>query len=260
MKNKIQNLLKQIEKDNDIKIIFAIENGSRSWGMASKDSDFDVRFVFKRNLNDYIVLNPAKDVINAAFDKDLKPCDTQGSLVDMSGFDIFKYLKLLLSSNPTTIEWLNSSIVYYGDNNLPIREYMRENFNGERLFKHYFSSFKHNYREFIQLGKLITYKKYLYSIRGVLNATYVYEFDKIPPLNLKKTVTELKNNIPEEVYAKINEVIEIKSQGLERDIVLRIPEFDEFFNIELQKEFRNFISKKPDLEIFNKYLREFILE
>lgn len=89
MKNKIQNLLKQIEKDNDINIIFAIENGSRSWGMASKDSDFDVRFVFKRALNDYITLNPVKNVINFAFDKDLNPCETQGSLIDMSGFDIY---------------------------------------------------------------------------------------------------------------------------------------------------------------------------
>ncbi len=203
MKTKIQNLLKQIEKDNNIKIIFAIENGSRSWGMASKDSDFDVRFVFVRGINDYIRLNPAKEVLNAAFDKDLNPCDVQGSLIDMSGFDIFKYLKLLLASNPTTIEWLNSPIVYYGDNNLPLREYMKENFNQERLFKHYFSLFRHNYWEFIQQAKAITYKKYLYSMRGLLNALYVYEFDKIPPLDLRMTVEELKSLIPDNVYKKL---------------------------------------------------------
>ena len=203
MKTKIQNLLKQIQKDNNIKIIFAIENGSRSWGMASKDSDFDVRFVFVRGINDYIRLNPAKEVLNAAFDKDLNPCDVQGSLIDMSGFDIFKYLKLLLASNPTTIEWLNSPIVYYGDNNLPLREYMKENFNQERLFKHYFSLFRHNYWEFIQQAKAITYKKYLYSMRGLLNALYVYEFDKIPPLDLRMTVEELKSLIPDNVYKKL---------------------------------------------------------
>ena len=81
----------------------------------------------------YISLSPEKDVITAAYDKDLQPCDVQGSLIDMRGFDIFKYLKLLLTSNPTTIEWLNALIVYYGDNNLPLREYMRNNFNQERL-------------------------------------------------------------------------------------------------------------------------------
>lgn len=259
MKNKIQNLLKQIEKDNDINIIFAIENGSRSWGMASKDSDFDVRFVFKRALNDYITLNPVKNVINFAFDKDLNPCETQGSLIDMSGFDIYKYLKLLLASNPTTIEWLNSPVVYYGDNNLPLREYMKENFNQERLFKHYFSLFRHNYWEFIQQAKAITYKKYLYSMRGLLNAIYVYEFDKIPPIDLRMTVEEIKALIPDNVYKKLQEVIEIKSQGLKRDVILRIPEFDAFFNIELQKEYNSFNSRKPDVEVFNKFLRRQIL-
>ncbi len=256
MKNKIQKILQKIEKDKNVKIIFAIENGSRSWGMASKDSDFDVRFVFKRKINDYIVLNPKQNVINFAFDKDLKSCEAQGSLIDMSGFDIFKYLKLLLASNPTTIEWLNSSIVYYGDNNLPLREYMKENFNQERLFKHYFSLFKNNYREFIQQAKAITYKKYLYSMRGLLNAKYVYEYDKIPPLDLKQTVHELKNIIPLEIYKKIQEVIEIKSQGLERDVILRIPEFDAYFNIELQKEFSNFNPRKPNVEVFNEYLQK----
>lgn len=259
MKNKIQNLLKQIEKDNDINIIFAIENGSRSWGMASKDSDFDVRFVFKRALNDYITLNPVKNVINFAFDKDLNPCETQGSLIYISGFDIYKYLKLLLASNPTTIEWLNSPVVYYGDNNLPLREYMKENFNQERLFKHYFSLFRHNYWEFIQQAKAITYKKYLYSMRGLLNAIYVYEFDKIPPIDLRMTVEEIKALIPDNVYKKLQEVIEIKSQGLERDVILRIPEFDAFFNIELQKEYNSFNSRKPDVEVFNKFLRRQIL-
>lgn len=256
MKDKIQNILQQAEKENNIKIIFAIENGSRSWGMASKDSDFDVRFVFKRELNDYIRLNPKQNVINFAFDKDLNPCEAQGSLIDMSGFDIYKYLKLLLASNPTTIEWLNSPIVYYGDNNLPLREYMKENFNQERLFRHYFSLFKNNYREFIQQAKAITYKKYLYSMRGLLNAKYVYEFDKIPPLDLRQTVKELENIIPSEVYKKIWEVTEIKSQGLERDVILRIPEFDAYFNIELQKEFSNFKPRKPAAEIFNNFLQK----
>jgi len=212
--DKIQNLLQQMEKDKDIKIIFAIENGSRSWCMASKDSDYDVRFVFYRSVKNYISLSQEKDVITAAYDKDLQPCNVQGSLIDISGFDIFKYLKLLLTSNPTTIEWLCSPIVYYGNNNLPLREYMRNNFNQERLFKHYFSLFRNNYREFIQQAKAITYKKYLYSMRGLLNAKYVYEFDRIPPLDLRQTVKELENIVPVEVYKKIQEVIEIKSQGV----------------------------------------------
>ena len=224
--------------------------------MASKDSDYDVRFVFYRPVKDYISLTLEKEVINIAFDEDLKVCDAQGSLIDMSGFDIFKYLKLLLTSNPTTIEWLNSPIVYYGDNNLPLREYMKDNFNQEKLFRHYFSLFRHNYWEFIQQGKAITYKKYLYSMRGLLNAKYTYEFNKIPPLKLIQTLEELKNLIPENIYKKTTEVIEIKSKGLEKDVILRIPEFDEFFNLELEKEYTKFNRRTPKAEVFNEFLQK----
>lgn len=177
----------------------------------------------------------------------------------MSGFDIFKYLKLLFSSNPTTLEWLNSPIVYYGDNNLSLREYMKKMIDQEKLFKHYFSLFKNNYREFIEQGKCITYKKYLYSMRGVLNAKYVYEFDKLPPLDLKQTAEELKFLIPQNVYSKIQEVIEIKLKGLERETILRIPEFDEFFNTERQKEYTKFDKRKPDINVFNRFLQEIVL-
>ena len=258
MKNKIKKLLQQIEKNNNIKILFAIENGSRSWGMASKDSDYDVRFVFYRKIDDYITLCPEKEVITVAYDENLKECDIQGSLIDICGFDIFKYLKLLLSSNPTTIEWINSHIVYYGDNNIDLKNYINNNFNQEKLFRHYFSLFRKNYHEFIQQGKAITYKKYLYSMRGILNAKYVYEFDKIPPLDIRATIETTKSFMPENVYEKLEEVIKIKSQGLEKDVILRIPEFDSFFNAELEKNYNKFNSRKPDIERFNEYLKSII--
>ena len=258
MKDKIKKILENIEKENGIKILFAVENGSRSWGMASKDSDYDVRFVFSRPVGNYISLSKEKEVITAAFDENLNECPVQGSLIDISGFDIFKYLKLLYSSNPTTLEWLNSQIVYLGDNNVPLREYMNENFSQTRLFKHYFSLFKNNY-EFIENGKMITYKKYLYSMRGILNAEYVYNFDKLPPLDLRKTTDEVQKLIPEEVYSKLQEVLEIKSKGLERETILRIPVFDEFSINEMNKNFENFNDRTPEIKIFDEFLQNLLL-
>ena len=105
----------------------------------------------------------------------------------------------------------------------------------------------------------VTYKKYLYSMRGLLNAIYVYEFDKIPPLSLKDTVQQLKNIVPEKVYKTIQNVIEIKSQGLERDTILRIKEFDDFFNLELEKEYLNFKERRPDIKVFNEFLQNLVL-
>ncbi len=258
MQQNIKNILKQTEKNNGIKIIFAIENGSRSWGMESKDSDYDVRFVFFRPVENYISLTPENEVINAAFDKDLKPCPVHGSLIDICGFDIKKYLKLLFSSNPTTIEWLNSPIVYYGNNNLPLREYMKNNFSPQKLFYNYFSLAKHKYKEFIELGKAITYKKYLYVMRGILNAKCVYEFDEIPPLQLQETANKLKNILPDEVSSKLKEIINIKMQGQEKDIVKFIPEFDFFIQTELEKEHKDFIQRNPNVKVFNDFLNQII--
>ena len=131
---------------------------------------------------------------------------------------------------------------------------MCKNFNPERLYKHYFSIFQNNYNEYIVKEKMITYKKYLYSMRGLLNAKYVYIYDKLPPLSFKEIVNELENYIPENIYKKLLEIIEIKSKGLEKDTILRISEFDEYFNKELQNTYDNFVKRKPDVEVFNKFL------
>lgn len=256
MKQKIADLLRKLEKEHNITILFAVENGSRAWGMDSQDSDYDVRFVFYRPLKDYITLNKPDEVITVAFDENLEPHDVQGSLVDMSGFDIFKYLKLLASSNPTTIEWLNSPIVYLGDNNIELKPYMAANFSQEKLFYHYFSLFKSSYKIDIDDKKEITYKKYLYAMRGLLNAEYVLKYDKIPPLLMRETVKAMQDDMPPEVVSKLDEVIEIKSKGLEKETILRIPVFDEYFARAMNKNYDNIGKRYVDYTVFNAFLRK----
>ena len=73
MEQKILELLKCIEKDKKIKILFAVEAGSRAWELDSSESDYDVHFVFYRRLEDYISINKFDDQINLGFDKNLKP-------------------------------------------------------------------------------------------------------------------------------------------------------------------------------------------
>ena len=46
MREKIQEQLRRIEEAENIKILLAVESGSRAWGFASPDSDYDVRFVY----------------------------------------------------------------------------------------------------------------------------------------------------------------------------------------------------------------------
>jgi len=63
MKDKILQKLKQIEQQKNVEILFACESGSRAWGFASPDSDYDIRFIYKHDLEYYVSLWEKTDVI-----------------------------------------------------------------------------------------------------------------------------------------------------------------------------------------------------
>ena len=124
----VRSLLHDLEERRQIKILFAVESGSRAWRIESADSDYDVRFVYCRPLKDYVSLARPDDVINAAFDQKLAPCTAHDALYDLCGFDIFKFLRLLAKSNPSTIEWLISNVVYLGPVPPELRAFAEKSF------------------------------------------------------------------------------------------------------------------------------------
>ena len=101
MRKKIQTQLRRIEEEESIKILLAVESGSRAWGFASPDSDYDVRFIYIRRMEDYLKLEKVRDVIELPMD----------DVLDMNGWDLQKTLRLLYKSNPTLFEWFSSPIV-----------------------------------------------------------------------------------------------------------------------------------------------------
>jgi len=97
MKEKIKANLKQIEKEKQVEIVFAVESGSRAWGFASPDSDYDIRFIYKHDLEYYLSLWEKTDVIEFMTEDDL----------DGSGWDLRKTVKLLAKSNAPLLEWVH---------------------------------------------------------------------------------------------------------------------------------------------------------
>ena len=89
----IRRKLREIEAANQVKILYAVESGSRAWGFASPDSDYDVRYVFIRPIKDYLRIYPLPDHIEGPLDE----------VQDYSGWDIKKALGLLGKSNPSLI-------------------------------------------------------------------------------------------------------------------------------------------------------------
>ncbi len=50
--------LAQIEQEHNVRILFAAETGSRAWGFASPDSDWDVCFIYVHPLEWYLQVVP----------------------------------------------------------------------------------------------------------------------------------------------------------------------------------------------------------
>ncbi|MBW3015768.1 nucleotidyltransferase domain-containing protein [Candidatus Woesearchaeota archaeon] len=228
IKEKIKQLCKSLEKEKNIRILFAVENGSRAWRMESKDSDYDVRFVFVRPVEEYIQINRPGDVIEAAFDKNFNKHPIEGSFIDLVGFDVFKFAKMLSSSNPTTIEWLTTDIIYYGKQNKVFKEFATKNFNSISLYHHYKSMCRNNYLKYLKSGDLVTYKKYLYAFRGLINAKWVAHKKTIPPIIFRDALKEMKGILPDYILKKLNEIIKLKSKGKEKQIIQNIVKMDEY--------------------------------
>jgi predicted nucleotidyltransferase len=62
----IESALARIEREHDCAIVLAIESGSRAWGFASTDSDWDVRFVYVHRAEHYLSIEDKRDVIDRA--------------------------------------------------------------------------------------------------------------------------------------------------------------------------------------------------
>jgi len=159
MRKRIVRQLENIESDKDVQILYACESGSRAWGFASKDSDFDVRFIYLHPINWYLSISDKRDVI----ERNIDDC------LDISGWEFRKALQLFRKSNPVLLEWLQSPIVYmekYIAAN-KLRNLMSVYFSPKSCLYHYLHMARGNYREFLG-GDQVWLKKYFYVLRPVL--------------------------------------------------------------------------------------------
>lgn len=217
MREKIQEQLRRIEETENIKILFAVESGSRAWGFASPDSDYDVRFIYIRRLEDYLRLNTIRDVIELPIDDAL----------DINGWDLQKTLRLLHKSNPTLFEWFSSPIVYqkteFADK---FRDLMMHYFSSKKTMYHYVSMAEGNYREYLK-GDLIRAKKYFYVLRPVLACQWILDWGTPPPMLFSEV---LKAELPVKLIDVVNQLLELKMNSPEVKLIKRISEINEYLD------------------------------
>lgn len=231
--SEIQDKLCEIEKKEQVRILHAVESGSRAWGFASPDSDYDVRFVYVRRSDDYLRLNPSKDVIEWQLDE----------VLDINGWDLKKALIQFHRGNATLFEWSNSPIIYRTTEAWNhIYEQAKAYFSIKSAIYHYYGTANSTCQQYLQSDE-IKYKKYFYALRPLLACRYVEEYQCPPPVLFDEL---MKIPLDDGVRTEIEYLLEKKKQTEEQDLNPRIPRIDQFISSELERQKRLADQMKDD--------------
>lgn len=211
----IQQKLDEIEKTENVRILHAVESGSRAWGFASPDSDYDVRFIYVRTEEDYLKLGKQRDVIEWQLDETL----------DINGWDLQKALRLMHGSNPTLFEWCGSPVVYRTTDYWERVCRAAETYFSERAgFLHYLSMAKHNFHAYLT-GETVRLKKYLYVLRPVLAARWILTKHSIPPVAFAELKAAM---LPADMEQPVAALLERKMHTPEAGAEPRLPELHDY--------------------------------
>ena len=193
----ILNKLKEIELQKGVEILYAVESGSRAWGFASPDSDYDIRFIYKHDLDYYLSLWEQTDVIEFMTGDDL----------DGSGWDLRKTIKLLAKSNAPLLEWIYSPVVYYENEAFmnQMRVLAKDCFSPVACLHHYLGTTK-NFMEVCEQEE-VKLKSYFYALRTALAGKWIIERNTFPPVDF----IELLPTAPQNIQEKVKELLDIKA-------------------------------------------------
>lgn len=212
--------LAEIERTEDIKILHAVESGSRAWGFPSPDSDYDVRFLYIRKPEYYLKLDKTRDVIELPIN----------DMLDINGWDLNKTLRLLHSSNPTLFEWLSSPIVYrQTDFPTANQSLFDQYFSPKKTLYHYLHMASTNYREFLK-GDLVKAKKYFYVLRPILACKWVLEKGTRPPMLFTDLVD---SHLDEALKPEVSRLLDLKMNMPEVKMIPRVDVINQYLDEQL---------------------------
>lgn len=261
MTDKIPQILADIEQEHHIKIIFAVESGSRVWGLDSPDSDYDIRGVYIEldvlERNNFLTSSKTKSIDGF----------TEDRLYDWVFWDIRSFLKFVNGNNSTSIDWIMSNLCYVGNNQLEIiRERFSKYFDTNMYLLHHYGLLKSMYEKFVnplrKSKEVLDNKSILNRIECIsknLDILKASRKDKLGNIISKcfddlTQIRELSNheyheeNVP--LKTKIKKVLYVCRSALSIEYLLqknKIPPLD--INILLQE---------VDLKFDKKYIEELI--
>jgi hypothetical protein len=212
----IRAALRSIETEHDIKILMAVQTGSRAWGLESRQSDWDVSFIYIHKPEWYSQEGENRCVIEQVFPGD----------IDIYGWELSDALHHLEEGNPTMLEWLNTYDKYIIDDSFwKEMQTIREDFLSPVKAISYYNqiSSKNNERFLNPKGSL---KAFLYYLRGVLICKYIESKGTLPSTYFDGLVRAMVDDPV--IRGKINALVKIKRSGKNADDVVIDAELIEY--------------------------------
>ncbi|WP_126663622.1 nucleotidyltransferase domain-containing protein [Haloterrigena salifodinae] len=140
----VDDLLTDLERDRGVRVALAVARGSHAWGAASPESDYDIGFVFvPDDLRSYAHLAGLPETIHEAV-------DTDDGDVELQGWDVRTFARLLADSNDGAIDLLRSPIRYrIAYEPATLADYVERTYNPMDLYHAWRGIATSNYRKYI---------------------------------------------------------------------------------------------------------------
>jgi predicted nucleotidyltransferase len=205
MRDKVISALRQLELEHQCRFLFAAEAGSRAWGFASPDSDYDIRAIYVKPLDWYLSINE-------------QPQDTIAAMLpgemDISAWELRKTLRLFQGCNLALNEWLTSPILYFAEPEFheAMRSFLPQCFNPIKAVHHYLAMAQKSL-DTMAVDGAIPIKKLFYALRGVLAAAWCCHCQTMPPVEFTKLLRP--EWVPSDIDGVIRELLAQKQQARE---------------------------------------------
>lgn len=200
----IDERLDEVEQVHGVRILLAIESGSRAWGFPSPDSDYDCRFLYVRSVEQYLSPWTRRDVIETPLDP----------VLDVNGWDVGKAIKLVLKGNAVAIEWLQSTITYRGDAAFrdALLGFATRHADRPAVARHYLHLGARQLRTYFADGKEVALKKVFYALRPAVSLRWLrlHGSEALAPMHFPALVAQ--SGVPDEIGAIVQDLLIRKAQ------------------------------------------------
>lgn len=205
--------IRAAEEQHGVRVLLAVESGSRAWGFESPNSDYDARFIYANRPEWYLSvgLEEQRDVIEYPIVDD----------IDINGWDLRKALRLFWKSNPAFVGWIQSPLIYVEHTSFAsqVRELLSEIYSCESGVHHYRSMAKTNFRGYLT-GEMVPLKKYFYVLRPLLAVRWLERYGTPAPIEFSKLLHLIDERpfLLADIHALLERKRAAPEMGLERPV------------------------------------------